>query len=48
MAAGPSSSKAVPASSGRLWVETHKPGSAKELVGNPGAIGNLRIWLRNW
>ena len=48
-AAEPSSSREARAAAGhQLWVESHKPANARELVGNPGAIANLRTWLDNW
>lgn len=38
----------APSSDDQLWVEKWRPKTTAELVGNPGHIGTLRLWLQQW
>ena len=31
-----------------LWVDKWKPQSSSELIGNPGLVGILTSWMKNW
>jgi replication factor C subunit 1 len=31
-----------------LWVDKYRPTSTADLVGNPGAVGDLKAWLADW